>query len=368
MPRREGTAQPTRTTRHEVSLQVMMEESLLEQVKTVPLRIKLLVGDLAVMAIAGCGAWLMWRIDPATGPLAPVLLFAVLGVVGLTTFHMMLVPRALEPLRHLEQAARAIRTGAQEVEIEVSAFADPELQRVVEVFGETVRETAELRSRLHTLAMRSLEAGEERLQEVSSRLHDDIAQRLATLVVRLRLAEGSEDPEKREVLLHTIRDETRATLEAVRLMARGLRTPELDDLGLGPALRAFGRSVAERNGPEMVFEIAVSDTDLSPHQTIGLYRILQEAVYNTVRHAGARVVEIRLFRRDDRTVAEVVDDGCGFDPAWIDRDEKPCLGLLAMEERARNIGGSLSLESEPGRGTVVRVEVPDRASLDCRTS
>lgn len=341
-----------------------MKEPLLEQVKTVPLRVKLLVGDLIVIALAGFGTWLMWGTHPATAPLGPILLFAVLGAVGLTAFHIMLVPRALEPVRHLERAARAIRTGAQEVEIEVSPVADPELRRVVEVFGETVRETAELRSRLHTLAMRSLDAGEERLRELSSRLHDDIAQRLAALVVRLRLAERSEDPEKRRVLLNTIRAETRATLEEVRLMARGLRTPELDDLGLGPALRAFGRSLAERNGLEMVFEVAVAETDLSPHQTIGLYRILQEAMYNTVRHAGARVVEIRLFRRDGRMVAEAVDDGSGFDPARIDGGEKPCLGLLAMEERARNIGGILTLESGPGRGTVVRVEIPDRVSMD----
>lgn len=337
----------------------MREDTLPERIKAVPLRLKLLLGCLAVLALAGFGTWLVWRWVPVDAPLPPVLLFAALGLGGLTVFHLTLVPRALEPIRDLERAARAIRSGAREVEIEVSPFSDPELRRVVEVFNETVRETSDLRSRLHTLAMRALDAGEEQLRDLSIRLHDDIAQRFAGLVVRLRIAERLEDPEERRRMLREVRDEARAAVEEVRRLARGLRTPELDDLGLGPALRAFGRSLAERNDLEITFDLTAPNGGLTPRQTIGIYRILQEAMRNTVRHAGASRIDLRLRHRNGRVLAEAADDGRGFDPERIEAGEAPCLGLLAMRERARHIGGTLSLSSRPGEGAVVRVEVPE---------
>lgn len=340
----------------------MREGTLAERIKAVPLRLKLLLGSLAVLMLAGFGTWLVWRGAPVDEPVRPILLFAALGLGGLTVFHLTLVPRALEPIRDLERAARAIRSGAREVEIEVSSFSDPALRRVVEVFNETVRETSDLRSRLHTLAMHALDAGEEQLRDLSIRLHDDIAQRFAGLVVRLRIAEQSEDAEERRRILREVRDEARAAVEEVRRLARGLRTPELDDLGLGPALRAFGRSLAERNDLEITFDLTAPNGCLTSRQTIGVYRILQEAMRNTVRHAGASRIDLRLWHRDGRVLAEAADDGCGFDPERTEAGEAPCLGLLAMRERARHIGGSLSLVSRPGEGAVVRVEVADRPS------
>lgn len=323
------------------------------------LRLKLLFGSVAVLVLAGFGAWLLWRQAPGVDPLGPILLFAALGLIGLTVFHLVFVPRALEPLRELERAARAIRDGNTEVEIETSPFADAEMRQVVAVFNEMISETADLRARLHRLAMRALDTGEEQLREVACRLHDDVAQRLAGIVLRLRVAGQVEDSGERVRILSEVRGEVKEALEELRRLARRLRTPELDDLGLGPALRAFGRPLARRTNLEIAFELEPTNGWLSLHQKIGIYRILQEAMYNTVRHAGARRMEIRVRRRSGSVVAEVVDDGCGFDPECLAGGDAPCLGLLAMRERARHVGGRLRLVSAPGEGTRVRVEIPE---------
>lgn len=340
----------------------MNGRDVLDRVQAVPLRLKLLVGCLAVLAVAGSGTWLLDRSFAGLVPGGSVVVFAALGLAGLTVFHLVFVPRALEPIRELERAARGIRSGHEDVEVQVSPFADPEMRRVAEVFNETVRETYELRRRLHTLAMRALESGEEQLREISNQLHDDIAQRLAGLVVRLRVAEQSDDPEERQRILGEVRGEAREALEEVRLLARGLRTPELDDLGLGPALRAFGRSLAERNDLEIDFDLAATNGYLTSNQKIGLYRILQEAMYNSVRHAGARRLDLTVSHRLGGVVAEAADDGAGFDPGSVESQERACLGLLAMRERARHVGGTFHLESRPGSGTRIRVEIPGLGS------
>lgn len=338
----------------------MNVRGLLNRAQRVPLRLKLLLGCLTVLLLAGAGTWVLVRSAPELVPGGPVVVFGILGVVGLSVFHVVFVPRALEPIRELERAARAIRAGSESVvEVRRSAFADREMLRVLDVFSATLRETVELRGRLHGFAMRALEVGEEQMREISGQLHDDIAQRLAGLVMRLRVVEQTEDPEERQRLLTAVRGEARGALEEVRLLARELRTPELDDLGLGPALRAFGRSLAERSDLEIDFDLAATNGYLTSGQKIGLYRILQEALYNTARHAGAGRVEVRVAHRDGRVVAEAADDGVGFDPAVMDPTDCTCFGLLAMRERARYLGGDFQLETRPGEGTVVRVEIPD---------
>lgn len=324
------------------------------------LQLKLLLGSVTVLVGAGVGAWLLWRQAPGIVPLGPILLFAALGLLGLTVFHLVFVPRALEPLRELERAASAIRDGVTEVEVETSPFADAEMRRVVAVFNRMISETADLRARLRRLAMRALDTGEEQLREVSSRLHDDVAQHLAGVLLRLRVAEQVEDFGERVRILSEVRDEAKEALEEIRGLARSLRTPELDDLGLGPALRAFGRPLARRNDLEIAFELEPTDGSLSLHQKIGLYRILQEAMYNAVRHAGASKMVIRIRRPEGSVVAEVVDDGRGFDPERLAGDDAPCMGLLAMHERARHVGGHLHLLSARGEGTRVRVEIRGR--------
>ncbi len=138
--------------------------------------------------------------------------------------------------------------------------------------------------------------------------------------------------------------------------ARG--TPEFDEIGFVLALTAHTRSLSERTGLSIRLDAEAVDTELSPEAGLAVYRIVQEALSNAVRHSSAGSVGVYVTRSEDSFVAEVHDDGTGFDvQAEVEKAGRG-LGLLEMQERARRVGGRLSIESSPGAGTRVSLEMP----------
>jgi signal transduction histidine kinase len=155
-------------------------------------------------------------------------------------------------------------------------------------------------------------------------------------------------------LLQQLQNTAQEALTEMRLLIYELRPPVLEEEGLVAALQARLDAVEARVGLETEFG-AVGDIRLSPEVEEGLYRIAQEALNNAVKHAGARNIRVHL-RQDVRSVAlEIADDGVGLDPAAARK--RGGLGLRAMEERATELGGRLTVKSGPGEGTRVLVEV-----------
>ena len=222
-----------------------------------------------------------------------------------------------------------------------------------------VRDLTE-QARLRAFGAGALQAAEDERLRIARDLHDDTAQRLAALLVRLRVARGMADVEKRERLLDELHGEILGTADAVRRIARGLRPPSLDEVGLESAVRGLARSIREAHGLEVEVDTrsGTEGARLRPDAELALYRIVQEALSNVVRHAQATRVRIRLQWRDERMVIVVEDDGRGFDPDGQSDPRGRGLGLLGMAERARYLGGRLGIESSHGRGTRVTVEVP----------
>jgi signal transduction histidine kinase len=143
------------------------------------------------------------------------------------------------------------------------------------------------------------------------------------------------------------------TVNEVRDLALLLRPSMLDDFGLVPALKWQAREMAKRTGLHVV--VHADDTvDALPdeHQTC-IYRLVQEALNNSSRHASARTVEVAVRREAARVSFTIRDDGAGFDPALVRG-----LGLLGMEERVKRLGGQVRIDSQPGRGTLVAAELP----------
>lgn len=143
-------------------------------------------------------------------------------------------------------------------------------------------------------------------------------------------------------------------LQDVRALAVELRPSALDDFGLGSALERLAHTFGERSGIETNVETRLTGR-LPPEIETTLYRVVQEALSNVVKHAGAEHVSIVVSHRDDSVAATVDDDGHGFDPATV-RDD--ALGLVGMRERLALVGGTLEIESSPGRGTTVAAQVP----------
>ena len=196
------------------------------------------------------------------------------------------------------------------------------------------------RRALAELSARLLTAQEEERKRIARRLHDELGQTLAAA----RWAVAGADPAEAERLLGL-------SVEGMRLLARELRPPLLDELGLVPALRAladrFSSSgvVAEVEGPSGRF---------SPEVETAAFRVVQEALANVERHAAAHQVAIRIERRRGDLVGEVADDGRGFDPEGV----REGLGLSGMKEWVGFLGGELRVRSKPGRGTQVVFSIP----------
>jgi signal transduction histidine kinase len=143
------------------------------------------------------------------------------------------------------------------------------------------------------------------------------------------------------------------TLVSVRDLAMGLRPAMLDDLGLGPALEWQGREFSRRSGTPVEVQVdGVVDELPDSHRTC-IFRIVQEALTNCARHAQAKSIRIVAHGGPGAVFLSVQDDGVGFAAS-----EGRGLGLIGIEERARELGGWVTLRSEPGKGTTLRVELP----------
>jgi signal transduction histidine kinase len=212
--------------------------------------------------------------------------------------------------------------------------------------AELVRELERREAERVRLLRKWLGAQEEERRRVGQALHDEVGGILTGALLALRLAE--KDPGQLEELRRVLGQ----ALEEVRRLSRELRPAALDDLGLERALERHLREFTARTGLRLHTRLDPPSLDRSAQ--IALFRIVQEALTNVARHARARSVSVRLEPEGSWLVLEVHDDGQGFDPARV----RGSLGLAGMRERAEQLAGRFRLDTAPGRGTRIRVEVP----------
>jgi PAS domain S-box-containing protein len=213
------------------------------------------------------------------------------------------------------------------------------------------------RKRLRDFGAGALRASEDERARIARELHDDTAQRLATVLIRLRILERVvESPDAVSQIEH-LRAALQEAADGVRRIARGLRPPELEDAGLAPALRTYARTLMEGRGVRVELDIDPVDRFLTPDGKLVVYRIVQEALNNVARHSGAAEARVRVSEAAGHILATVEDAGRGFSPARV-QDQGGGLGLLGMQERAVMVGGSVTVDSRPGEGTRVVVRVP----------
>lgn len=324
-----------------------------------PLLYKILVANaLIVVAGAVIGTALTARLARAglgTGEL--VVLMASAGVLLSVLVNAVILRVALSPLREVETTARAVEGGRWNARARRSAVADRDLARLIRVMNGMLDRVETQRETLRKVAERALGAAERERERVARDLQDDIAQRLAALLIRLRVAVRIEDPEERGRAMEALREELAGAVERVRRYARDLRPPALGDLGLVPALEGLARRAREE-GVDVRVEAEPEGERLAPGDELALYRMVQEAFLNALRHASAGEIVVRVLRRPGgEVVAEVEDDGVGFDPAAA-QEAGEAVGLAGLQERAGYVGGLVEVKSAPGRGTRIRITLP----------
>ena len=209
------------------------------------------------------------------------------------------------------------------------------------------------RNELKKLSARLVDAQESERRAISRELHDEVGQSLSSLLMEIDgLAMRPGESTAREPL-HKLRNLAQGALNVVRDMSLLLRPSMLDDLGLVPALEWQAREVSRRTGiVARVTEHGVSEGLADEYKTC-IYRIVQEALNNASKHAQANKIDIQVRQEPSRILLTIQDNGAGFDPRRVRG-----MGLMGIAERVDRLDGKFRIESQPGAGTLLRIELP----------
>jgi signal transduction histidine kinase len=227
--------------------------------------------------------------------------------------------------------------------------------RLTETFASRAAVAVDQSRRVATDALRRVvEAQELERRRLARELHDQTGQELTSVLLGLRAVEDAPDSEAREQALRNVRGQVVETLHDVRRLAVELRPKALDDFGLVPAVERLAESFVVQTGLRLDVEAQLGKERCSSDVETALYRMVQEALTNVVKHAQARSVSIVLTHARGTITAVIEDDGRGFDPEAA----REGMGLDGMRERLGLIGGKLGIESRPGGGTTLVAKVP----------
>ena len=212
---------------------------------------------------------------------------------------------------------------------------------------------------LRELAARLKSVREEERARVAREIHDELGQALTAIkidlasLMRALRADQEKELENADAILGLVDQ----TILSVRRIATELRPGILDDLGLVAAVEWAAEEFEARTGTSCRLDLPDGDIVIDPERATAIFRIFQETLTNVTRHAEATQVEVRLSREDGNIVLEVRDNGRGIDPEQLSTGGS--LGILGMRERALLLGGELTISGAPGKGTIVKVVIPD---------
>lgn len=195
-------------------------------------------------------------------------------------------------------------------------------------------------------------------QRMAREIHDTLAQGLTGIVTQLQAADRAASAESRQRHLTQVHTHAKDSLTEARRAVQALRSELLTDSRLPDALAELARRVRDTSGVAVTAETSGEPVPLLPELEVTLYRVAQEASANAEKHARASRIAVSLTYAGNVVLLDVRDDGAGFDPASPARGEGTGFGLQAMRQRVRRVAGTFALESAPGEGTAVNVQLP----------
>src|SRR5574340_61813 len=238
----------------------------------------------------------------------------------------------------------------------IAAFSIARISRLEGRAHEQHARTEQAERELRRLSQQLVHAQEEERRRISRELHDEVGQTLTGLRLELRNLEKLRSGPEQDFHSHldAARELASGTLQSVRSLAAGLRPSVLDDLGLAPALESLAREFSRRTGTPIEVLVEGLPPELPEAHRTCIYRVVQEALTNCAKHAEARQIRVSLHSDGTRLSLAVNDDGRGFSPDSTGLG----LGLLGIGERVRELGGTVAVHSQPGRGTLLKVSIP----------
>lgn len=215
------------------------------------------------------------------------------------------------------------------------------------------------------LSKKIVDSQENERRQMAKELHDSIGSSLAAIKFALegKLDSMQDSPPTDTISLERIIDHLHATIHEVRRISSFLRPSMLDELGLLATIKWFCRNRSDMYRRVSIdTRLTIDEKDIPEINKIVIYRIMQEALNNALKHSGCTIVRVHLAKADGRIRLRVTDNGCGFDPenATGSQDQMTGFGLQGMRDRVEVAGGSIVFDSQPNRGTTLYLEIPDR--------
>ena len=260
-----------------------------------------------------------------------------------------------QPVERLTRAAERLTHGG--LETPIAGAGEDEIGRLAQAL-EALRRALQQDERRGLLLRRVLAVQEDERRRIARELHDQTTQELTALALQLDAAARSGGASAAD--LTSTRERVSGMIDEVHRLIHDLRPSMLDDLGLLPAIHWFATTHLSPHGIDVHVEMPDEAPAFDPVAATAVYRVVQEAITNVVRHANAEAVQVACSLSDATLTIEVEDDGRGFDPAAMSRPRQTGegLGLLGMRERLALVGGRLTIDAAPGSGTRVVIEAP----------
>ncbi len=323
-----------------------------------------LVQGYAPVSIAG---WGLVVVEPWDDVIAPVQNYStsltLTGLGGVAVITLLLwygVRRITNPVRRLAEGTNRLAAG--EAVEPVAPGGILEIDLLGRSFNRMAEQIASYRAGLRRYLGAMTKSQEDERRHLARELHDETTQSLLAITRRLELYQAYESNPDKLKQLREIQIMLVETLGGIRQISRDLRPLILEDLGLVPALEVLARTTHENDGGhlEVNLEVTGNPFHLSAEQELSLYRITQEALANIRKHAYAQQAQVNLTFSRKALELVVTDDGKGFriPAALAELAQKGHFGLMGIQERVWAVGGSLTVQSEPGRGTRVAVTIP----------
>ncbi len=260
-----------------------------------------------------------------------------------------------------KEAEKALRCAYDNLEAKVLTRTAElrEKNQILERFAEDLKKERDQRE---YLSKKLVEILEKERREIAAALHDEVGHILTQIKIDLDLLKDNINAPGAAVKsdIDVIQGKISGSMDYIHNLSRSLRPPVLDDLGLVSALKAVCEEINARQ--QVMCQLFTKDVPdkIDEEKALAVYRIVQEATTNCLKHAQATYLFVNLTRRAKRLLLTIEDDGAGFDYVGLTarKDGKRKLGLMIMKERAVQVGGEFQIESQAGRGTQIVTEVP----------
>ena len=282
--------------------------------------------------------------------------------IGTTTFviGIALNQLVIKKLQHFVETVSLIGHG--DFRRTVTFKSDDEIKRLADTFNFMARALTDKMRLERKYLSQIIEAQENERRRISRELHDEIGQALTAIKFNLDMID-KDLPQTHPILrgrLGEAKSLSNQTITAMRQLSMDLRPTMLDELGLIPTLRWYVQNFSKSLGIDSQFQAIGVEEKLPPQIETAFYRIVKEALNNISKHAEASQVEISLEQRDSTIYASIIDNGRGFDLDKVLHPESPerGFGIIGMQERISLLGGKIDIQSRPGFGTRIHIDVP----------